>query len=138
LVSWISAAVFAHKLAALSGASDNVNAQVEQLADDSRVIDIFSWVLAGLMILGALAGVVIGARRRSKMRAQLGLPGSCFGDGCRWFWCTPCTICQEARTLRHYPMHEGVVGAEAQGVWGAAAGGGGSGLAPAGEAMPKV
>lgn len=48
------------------------------------------------------------ARRRTALRERFGLEGSVRGDRCLYFFCTPCALAQETRTLMHEQVHEGV------------------------------
>lgn len=55
------------------------------------------------VLLAAVVGCqwIYSCTYRSKLKAQYGMPESCFGDCCTHFWCESCALCQEYRELQH-------------------------------------
>lgn len=104
-------------------------------AADERAINsyvIFVYSLLAILCVFGITMTVVAVHRRGKLRAALGLPGSCAGDCLRWIFCGSCSLCQEARTLRNAPMKDGVLGKSPTGARDATMG------APASQAMDRV
>ena len=66
------------------------------------------YVLSGGYLLIYVAGIVYFAYRRTQIREKFGILGSRLGDFCAYFWCAPCALCQETRTLWHNNVNHGV------------------------------
>lgn len=61
-----------------------------------------------IVIVLACIGAVYAARRRTEIRKKFGIAGTYMGDICTWIWCPGPALCQEARTLWHNNVHDGV------------------------------
>lgn len=64
--------------------------------------------LAALILAMCVSLALVLARRRTAMREQFGIEGSAKKDCLLYFFCTPCALAQETRTLMHENVHEGV------------------------------
>ena len=67
-------------------------------------------IRGALVVMMVLAGVgtVYAARRRTEIRTKFGIAGSRLGDFCTWCWCPGPALCQEARTLWHNNVNDGI------------------------------
>lgn len=94
-----------------------VPANPEACRDFSAAAGVFKGV-AGVLVWVALAvwAIFVGGRRRTQLREELGIPitdeGKCCSachcsaplcndDTCLHFWCIPCALAQETRTILH-------------------------------------
>ncbi|GMH41890.1 hypothetical protein BSKO_09800 [Bryopsis sp. KO-2023] len=61
-----------------------------------------------ISILAYCAFVALGWYNRNSLRQKYGLPGNNCTDCLLWFFCSPCAVCQESRTLDYNNVENGV------------------------------
>lgn len=102
----LSASIHEAEIAAAAGVDADDFAQ--SLA---RCTGTYSVAWQALTIVSAVTGAAaigLGAWRRNQIRERHSIRGSAFSDFCAWFWCSPCALCQETRTLELRGVREGI------------------------------
>lgn len=76
--------------------------------DTANKIEVHYSIVSACVFAVALGVFFLGCTNRGALREKFQLPGDACTDCCMWFFCAPCALCQETRTLMDNNVEDGV------------------------------